>query len=634
MLFTSIDRRDPESNDRGNAAELLAGVLHSAMDAIITVDGQQRIVAYNHAAEEIFGWPSLEVVGQPLEKLIPVHFRQAHAQHVERYGNTGVSSRRMGINRVVYGLRRNGEEFPLDASISLLDTPQGKLFTVIIRDVTEMHRLQHEQARNEAQLRESHRRLQVAQRVARIAYWQIDLATQRMWWCDEAHHMMGLERAMLNGTFNEFLQRIHPDDRQAFVLERDAAVLAGMPLEAEFRVITSCDKVRWIQLLGWVEDNGSDDITHRRTGIVREITNRKRSEQVITRQVDLLNRTGALARVGGWEMDMQTKAPYYSEEIYHIHELDASMGGTGLEDPVSFYAPEAQPVVKAAIKAALQNATPWDLELPLITAKGQQIWVRTQGRATLENGKVVRLFGVLQDITEIKVTEMALRLSNQELQAFSYSVSHDLRSPLSTISGYSNLLAKDLAGNASEKAQRYLASIQASAAQIEQTIEVLLALAQVSQTLMRSETVDLSLMARSILDERQAREPERQVTTHIESGLQAYGDARLLRVVMENLLENAWKFSSQKIQAQIRVGQQSEPGKPPVFFVRDNGIGFDMAYADQLFKPFQRLHAVSEFPGTGIGLTTVSRVIRRQGGKIWAESTPGCGASFYFTLPS
>jgi light-regulated signal transduction histidine kinase (bacteriophytochrome) len=367
--------------------------------------------------------------------------------------------------------------------------------------------------------------------------------------------------------------------------------------------------------------------------MVREITNRKRSEQVIARQVDLLNRTGGLARVGGWEVDMQTNTPYYSEEIYRIHELDASMGGTGLEDPVSFYAPEAQPVIKAAIKASLQNATPWDLELPLITARGQQIWVRTQGRATLENGKVVRLFGVLQDITEIKATETALRQSNQELEAFSYSVSHDLRSPLSTISGYSNFLAKDLAGNASEKAQRYLASIQASAAQMGQTIEVLLALAQVSQTLMRSETVDLTLMARSILDERQALVPERQITTHIESGLQAHGDARLFRVVMENLLENAWKFSSQKIQAQIRVGQQSEAGKPPVFFVRDNGIGFDMAYADQLFKPFQRLHAVSEFPGTGIGLTTVSRVIRRHGGRIWAESTPGCGASFYFTLP-
>ena len=633
MLFSNIDHLDPGSNDPGNAAQLLAGVLYSAMDAIITVDGQQRIVAYNLAAEEIFGWPQQEVMGQFLERLIPVHFRQAHAQHVERYGNTGVTSRRMGMHRVVYGLRRNGEEFPMDASISLLETPQGKLFTVIIRDITEMHRLQHEQARNEAQLRESQRRLQVAQRVARIAYWQIDLITQRIWWCDEAPHVMGLERSMLNGPYDELLQRIHPDDRQAFVLERDAAVRAGLPLEAEFRVITSCDGVRWIQLLGWIEDNGSDERTHRRTGMVREITNRKRSEQVIARQVDVLKRTGALARVGGWEVDMETKTPYCSEEIYRIHELEPSVVGVGLQYPVGFYAPEAQPVIKAAIKATLQNATPWDLELPLITAKGQRIWVRTQGRATLENGKVVRLFGVLQDITEIKATETALRLSNQELEAFSYSVSHDLRSPLSTISGYSNLLAKDLAGNASEKAQRYLVRIQAGAAQMGQTIEVLLALAQVSQTLMRSETVDLSLMSRSILDECQARDPERQVTIHIESGLQAHGDARLFRVVMENLLENAWKFSSQKIQARIRVGQQSEPGKPPVFFVRDNGIGFDMAYADQLFKPFQRLHAVSEFPGTGIGLTTVSRVIRRHGGRIWAESMPGCGASFYFTLP-
>jgi signal transduction histidine kinase len=179
----------------------------------------------------------------------------------------------------------------------------------------------------------------------------------------------------------------------------------------------------------------------------------------------------------------------------------------------------------------------------------------------------------------------------------------------------------------------YLSRIQAGVAQMGQLIEDLLSLAQVSRVQLRQELVNLSALARSILDEWQARHPERQVAVHIENSLQAHGDGRLIKVVMENLLSNAWKFTSQHAQAEIRVGQQFDAARLPVFFVRDNGAGFDMAYVDKLFNPFQRLHAASEFPGTGIGLATVSRVIKRHGGLLWAQSAPGHGASFFFTLP-
>lgn len=623
------------SNDPGNAAGLLARVLDSAMDAIITVDEQQRIVLFNHAAEEIFGWPRREMLGQPLERLIPMHFRQTHAQQVEQYGNSGVPSRRMGARRVVFGLRANGEEFPLDASISRLDTPEGKLFTVIIRDMTEMERLQQEEEKNHAQLRESQRRLQVAQRLARIGYWQLDFTTELMWWCDEACNVLGVERALLDGTYDGLLRLIHPDDRDAFESVRDTAVQAGLPLDAEFRVITSGDEERWIHLFGWPEDNGAGQPAHHRTGVIREITNRKHAEQVIARSVELLKRTGALAKVGGWEVVLETMQQYCTEEIYRIHGLVSAMDDA-LEDPLSFYAPEVQPVIQAAVMAAVQHATPWDLELPFITAKGNRIWVRTQGRATLQDGKVVRLFGALQDITKIKAVEAALRLSNQELEAFSYSVSHDLRAPLHTVNAFSHLLAKNLTrnGGGGEKVQHYLSRIQAASEQMGQSIEDLLSLAQMSRVALQSESVDLSAMARSILHEWQERDPERQVTVHIESGLQAQGDERLVRVVMENLLGNAWKFTSQKTRAEISVGQKFDTAHLPVFFVRDNGAGFDMAYADKLFSPFQRLHAVSEFPGTGIGLATVSRAVARHGGRLCAESAPGCGASFFFTLPA
>ncbi|OOG43892.1 hypothetical protein B0B52_08240 [Polaromonas sp. A23] len=251
-----------------------------------------------------------------------------------------------------------------------------------------------------------------------------------------------------------------------------------------------------------------------------------------------------------------------------------------------------------------------------------------------ESGNVLFWVGIDADVTEIKSIETALRLSNQELEAFSYSVSHDLRSPLNTVDGFSRLLAKQLdPNNPNEKIQHYLSRIQAGVAQMGRLIEDLLSLAQVSRMQMRHENVDLSAIAREIAEECRGRQPERVVDIQVEDGLLVQGDGRLIRVVMENLVGNAWKFSSRKTHAKIRVGRTVDAAGQPVFFVRDNGAGFDMAYADKLFNTFQRLHAVTEFPGTGVGLATVSRVIGRHGGHVWAEAEPGKGATFFFTLP-
>lgn len=168
-----------------------------------------------------------------------------------------------------------------------------------------------------------------------------------------------------------------------------------------------------------------------------------------------------------------------------------------------------------------------------------------------------------------------------------------------------------------------------------QLIDDLLSLSQVTRAQLNSESVDLSAIAHTFLDEWQGRQPERQVAVHIEKNLMTNVDVRLVRVIMQNLLDNAWKFTSHLPpgEVEIHLGQNLDAGGLPVFFVKDNGAGFDMAYADKLFDPFQRLHATSEFSGTGIGLATVSRAIKRHGGRIWAESAPGCGSTFFFTLP-
>lgn len=250
-----------------------------------------------------------------------------------------------------------------------------------------------------------------------------------------------------------------------------------------------------------------------------------------------------------------------------------------------------------------------------------------------EQGQVAFWVGIDADVTEFKLIEAALRRSNEELEAFSYSVSHDLRAPLSTINGFGGLLARQLAGDDNEKIRHYLTRIQHGVAQMGSLIEDLLSLARVTRTRLCYSQVDLSAMVRRILDEWQARQPARVVTMQIETGLTAHADEALLRVVMENLLGNAWKFSALQAEARISVARQFDAAGQQVFSVQDNGAGFDMAHAEKLFLPFERLHAAAEFPGSGIGLATVSRIIGHHGGRLWADAAPGVGATFYFTLP-
>lgn len=247
-----------------------------------------------------------------------------------------------------------------------------------------------------------------------------------------------------------------------------------------------------------------------------------------------------------------------------------------------------------------------------------------------DEGEILFWVGIDADITDIKKVEAALRLSNEELEAFSYSISHDLRSPLTTIDGFSSVLARELGNNPPGKAAYYLSRIQASVRQMGQLTEGLLALAQLSRVELQRTTVDLSALATQVLERLQSAAPQRSATVHIAPGLVVQADSGLMRSVMENLLGNAWKFSSHRAHTEISVGVFAER---EAYFVRDNGAGFDMANSERLFGPFQRFHSAAEFPGTGIGLATVSRVIARHGGHIWAESLEGTGTTFFFTLP-
>lgn len=228
-----------------------------------------------------------------------------------------------------------------------------------------------------------------------------------------------------------------------------------------------------------------------------------------------------------------------------------------------------------------------------------------------------------------------LERANQELEAFSYSVSHDLRSPLRAMEGLSHVLLEDYGPTLNAEAQDYLQRIQGAAERMGYLIDDMLRLSRISRTALRRERVDLSALARSVLEGLQASDSKRTVEVCIAENLHADVDLNLMRIALENMLGNAWKFTARTAHARIEFGRAlestgSNPGAP--FFIRDNGVGFDMAYVDKLFGVFQRLHRAEEFPGTGIGLSIVARIVHLHGGDIWAESGVDQGATFFFTL--
>jgi light-regulated signal transduction histidine kinase (bacteriophytochrome) len=236
---------------------------------------------------------------------------------------------------------------------------------------------------------------------------------------------------------------------------------------------------------------------------------------------------------------------------------------------------------------------------------------------------------------EHRVAERTAQLeaANKELEAFAYSVSHDLRAPLRSIEGFGQALQEDYAGYLDDQGLDYLNRIRSASKRMGLLIDDLLELSRLTRGEVHRKKLNLTAMARRVLEEFQRAEPERKVEWSVEEKLTARADERLVTAVLENLLGNAWKFTSRRKEAKIEFGACAAPEGERAFCVRDNGAGFNMDHADKLFHAFQRLHTMQEFPGNGIGLATAQRIIHRHGGRVWAEGKPENGAAFYFTLP-
>jgi len=311
-----------------------------------------------------------------------------------------------------------------------------------------------------------------------------------------------------------------------------------------------------------------------------------------------------------------------------------------------FLPAEIRESVAEDMKKVLKGEPTRGFENPIKSADGNvRFFMWNVDRLIDENGYPARIVAIGQDITERKRGEEELRKQheyleylnskltavNKELEAFSYSVSHDLRAPLRRIDGFCKALMEDYEDKLDIRGKDYLQRVREASKQMGQLIEAMLNLSRITLMKVHYKAFDSSGLAKTVAKELQEMEPERQVEFVIAEGLIVHGDPHLLRVALQNLLDNAWKFSKKCAHARIEFGFTQHNGKP-TYFVRDNGAGFDMASVNKLFGPFQRLHSTTDFEGTGIGLATVQRIIHRHGGHIWAEGAVDKGATFYFTL--
>jgi PAS domain S-box-containing protein len=477
-----IQHKQIEDAQKRSEAQL-SGIIQSAMQAIIMVDEEMNIVLFNPAAEKIFGYKSKEVIGTKINKLMPAR---------------------------LMGLRRNGEEFPIEASISHLILSGKKLYTIILSDLT----------------------------LSLAAEENLHLAT-------------------------EVIKNV----QEAIVI-----------IDASKKVISV--NPAFTSITGYTEDDAIGKIPR----IFNTEINNKDSYQAMW---------DSLKKNGHWygEVWDQRKNGYSFCQGLSLDTINNLYG------EVTYYA-----------------AVFYDI---------------TDRKRTEE--RILNLNAELEK--RVMERTRQLQASNKELEAFSYSVSHDLRAPLRGIDGFSQLLLKKYSGQLDDSGNNYLQRIRNASERMGHLIDDLLQLSKVSASKIETKPVDLSKLVHSILTELQETDHGREAELKIQDDVFIDADPRLFRIVLENLISNAWKFTCKKDNTVIHFGVKEQNGEQ-VVFIKDNGAGFNIKYAHKLFGAFQRLHSVTEFEGTGIGLATVLRIMNLHGGRIWADSNLGEGATFYFSVPS
>lgn len=626
-----------------------AAILYASLDAVITMDHEGRVLEFNPAAQKIFGYERAEVLGRVMSDLIiPPSLREQHRRGLAKYLATGEGPV-LGQRLELMGMRADGTEFPVELTITLIAGSDQPVFTGFVRDIT-----QRRQA--ETTLRESEERFRLVVRAAPSAMIAVDHEGKINLVNVKAEELFGYRKEGLLGRPVEILipERFrsgHLQDRQNFSAQPASRSMgAGRDLFCLHK-----DGHEVPVEIGLTPYESSDGLFT--LALIVDITERKAAEAALLRvheelETQVQERTAALSEANAL---LQMLLDHMPDHIYfkdaqsrYIRTSRSQAKALGLSDPTEvvgksdfdFFSHAQLSYEKE--QEIIQSGRPLvDMEEWIVWPDGRGTWISTTKVPLFDQaGQIIGTFGISRDITDRKQAETALQKAkielesaNKELEAFSYSVSHDLRAPLRAIDGFSQALLEDYGYQLPEEGHNYIVRVRQGAQRMAELIDDLLNLSRVTRAPIKLVRVDLSQLVMNIAAELQQTHPERNVRFDIAQNLNARGDPHLLQIVLENLMNNALKFTAKREQAIIEFGSKHENAET-IYFVRDNGAGLDMAYASKLFGAFQRLHAMTEFPGTGIGLATVQRIIHRHGGRVWVEAEVNKGATFFFTLPT
>jgi PAS domain S-box-containing protein len=494
----------------------------------------------------------------------------------------------------------------------------------------------------DAALQHSADRLRLALEGSQAGTWDWDLRSKKVAWDEFASRLYGMKPGEFKGTYESFLEAIHPADRASVERALKRALEKRREFVIESRVVWPDGSLHYLASRGkaFYDEKGQPV---RMTGMTIDVTETKRAEQSLRESEERFRAMADAAPVLIW-----TSRPNKEWDYFNRAWLDFT--GRKIEQELGFgwtelLHPEIRARVVEVYNKSFDVRMPFIMELQMRRGDGQYRWLLNHGVPRFApDGTFQGYIGSCLDITERKQMQVELEQrvqartaelaeTNRELESFTYSVSHDLRSPLRHINAYAQILQEDFGQGLPAEAVNYIERIRSGAKNMGVLVDDLLNLARVGRQELAREAVDINAIVRAIALELMDDQPGRQIEWRIATLTPAEGDAGLIKQVFTNLLSNAVKYTRPKPVAVIEVGEFQQNGER-VISVKDNGVGFNQKYAAKLFGVFQRLHRADEFEGTGVGLAIVERIIRKHGGKIWAEAELDKGATFYFTLPA